>query len=1191
MNINTFLGWGLTTWALKFLNKRSSSSSDSNTADDLNVTASTTRVGEPIPVGFGTFLLKQPLVSHFGDFRADIYTETYAAHAQFSAWPMVFSLIVNYIKAAITGHQVGAAKVDANLEDGSVKGGEGGSVSTKVTGQSTEAKFKDDLTGPLINALFMWLLSWLINGRNLKTTIQKGFKYFLGYQLILCWTGPNIKLKKIYMRENLAWEGNISKSDCPGGKILTIDDDQLFGGPDESGGFIGNMNVYFGDEVQQKDPWMVEQMRADSVQAELRGLTPVYRSFLTIVVPQAYIGKSATIPETWIEVQNIYDGLGLGAVGEDNNPAEVIYEAYINQDWGLNESPDKLDIEALIEVGKKLGNGEYASGVLELLMNETDTEKTPVVKFTAIYPGTKYDDITIKVTGPKYAGGDTRCDVVGHTITIYCSRNDDEIPETSAQDIVNVINNDNLASRLVKADVLYNQTYAILSPEFTITLGGGIDGEGLGISGIIDSTITAKELITQICNHINAVRFLNPVTGKLTFKLIRNDYEVSNLFKLSTNNCASCEFSRLDWSETVSNITVAFTDSTNLYENSTIPRYDNANIAITNTRTNKTYDYTLFTTAQNALTAAERELTAQAYPLSTASIIGNRSLAQVQIGDPVVLSWPPYGIERLVMRVTDVDHGDMINGEIKVECVEDVFGFESGVLKPSDGSGWQPIVQYPTGVSFYDFIEVPYELSYSKDTYVYGIAARPTSITTEWKVWRKEQAATEFTPTSRKSMWSAIAELQVAYREDTEYWDYNGFEIKEMGNGNVIQYLESYATADISAARVGNKMLMIGDEIMAYSTINRLPNGNFMIQGIMRGVMDTVPTQHKQYELVYFLRTDQMSNVTGSTFVCKAGETTTEQYNITTASVDVAEDFDASKIRRLETNNRAQRPSPVGYLRVMNYPNQSGYTRYGDGLCGTQVKFRFTPRDKFNNVGAVAQDDIKNYYTAEKIINKDVNFIAKIYNDTENNQYVIDRDTNLEGTEDASQNFIYTWQNWCNDFKNSMMKEATIEFYQVDSNGLESYQAQVRNFRLVAPTIVAVLEESDNLQDDIAEFIQANVSSDRVFVQAGTFTTDSSYCMIDRTPLLVVGKKVAGDQPEQAGLFLLDQDGVSILPNKFYMFKRSFEDAANDGLVEFSPEDNYVFQTYYNPDKTGDAIYYRLENSGFINIGKTLSGE
>jgi hypothetical protein len=412
-----------------------------------------------------------------------------------------------------------------------------------------------------------------------------------------------------------------------------------------------------------------------------------------------------------------------------------------------------------------------------------------------------------------------------------------------------------------------------------------------------------------------------------------------------------------------------------------------------------------------------------------------------------------------------------------------------------------------------------------------------------------------------------------------------------MGNGSIVQYLESYATADISAARVGNKMLMIGNEIMAYSTINRLPNGNFIVQGIMRGVMDTVPHQHKQYDLIYFLRTDQMSNVTGSTFVCKSGATTTEQYNITTASVDVAEDFDASKIKTLETNNRAQRPSPVGNLRVMNYPNQSGYTRYGDELCGTQVKFRFTPRDKFNNVGAVAQDDIKNYYTADKIINKDVNFIAKIYNDTENNQYVINRDTALENADDASQDFIYNWQNWCNDFKNSIVKEATIEFYQVDSYGLESYQAQVRKFRLIAPTIVGIFEESGTLQNDIAEFIRLNVASDRVFVKSGTFTTDSSYCMIDRTPLIVVGKKVDGDQPEQAGLFLLNQDGDSIVPGKFYMFKRSFEDAANGELVEFTPEDNYVFKTYYNPDKTGEAIYYRLEDDVFANIGKTLSGE
>lgn len=211
---NEWVGWSLSTLALRFLNKNSGSSDEMAKPDDLNITQ--TKLGSPIPLVLGLSLVKSPLISYYGDFSSRAYTEEYAAHANFNAWPMVFALIAQYIAApaTTTGKGVGNA----------------GPYPATVT-----IFGKDMAVGPMINALFMWLLSWLINGRNLKTTIQKGFKYYLGWQQIICWSHPNARLRKVYMNEKVVWEGDEAAASHIDGSpfVISIDQENLFGGCDE----------------------------------------------------------------------------------------------------------------------------------------------------------------------------------------------------------------------------------------------------------------------------------------------------------------------------------------------------------------------------------------------------------------------------------------------------------------------------------------------------------------------------------------------------------------------------------------------------------------------------------------------------------------------------------------------------------------------------------------------------------------------------------------------------------------------------------------------------------------------------------------------------------------------------------------------------------------------------------------------
>lgn len=1018
MGLNAFTGWGLSTLALYFLNKSSNSSSETEMdPSDLNVGSNETKIGSPIPVVIGRCLVKSPIVSYFGDFRADKYTETYAAHANFNAWPLVFALIAQYISSPATTKGDGKGQVTSGKESGS-------SVTVEIWG-------KDMAVGPLINSLFMWLLSWLINGRNLKTTIQKGFKYFLGYQFLVCWSSPTMRIRAIYMKEQKVWEGDESRENHQTTPFsISVDDNELFGGPDENGGFIGEIKTYLGGDNQGADPWMVQQMSNDSIQPELRGLTPAYRDFVSIVVPTAYIGKSATIPETWIELQDCPNYLGLGPVGEDANPAEALYLIHTNQDWGLAESPDSIDKESLMKIGKTLAE------------------------------------------------------------------------------------------------------------------------EGIGISIPITNTTEARSLFDDICTHVNAVKYSDPITGRLTFKLIRDDYNVDEVQVVDTTNASSFTFTRLDWTQTISKISVGYTDRKAMYEESTIPAVDPANIEINNgVQTTKSYNYNYFTTAENALWAAKREINEQSYPLATGSIEGNRKLSNVRIGDVIKVNWEPYGVKNLLMRVTDVDFGDFIDGKVKIEAIEDIFGLSKTDFGFSGSTEWEKEETYPTGVQAFRYLELPWEICQCNDTYVSAFAAKPDVKTQTWTVWRQQQN-TPFQSTNSMSNWSATGRLVYDIAEFSDVEDILGFEIADLGG---IEELESSNIADISVARKGSRLLVIDDEIVSYSTLAQLPNGHWYVKGVMRGVFDTVPRKHFAQTNVFFIRSSYYANVTTGGPVCREGNIVTEQYNITTSTVDHDEEMDYTKTKQLTTTRRPELPSVPGKIRMAAHLQADQY--HTDKIAG-DLSMSFIPRNKRQSFGCVSQNDEIEYWTKQDLVAEaGTDYIARVTVAGVSKDYTID-----------SSPFTYTWEQRCNDF-NSLNEKTMIELY-ARKGELLSYQAQERSFDWTIPTLVnCVASESD------CAALLANWSIvDRVVIPDGDLATQKQIMFTDM-PIVILGEKVSAGTANA----ICSYDGDYFVANGQIMIvtgKNTYE------LYTMQP--GYVFRSYFVPTATGGSMYYEWDGTKII---------
>ena len=1049
MAFNPYVGWSVTTLLSWFLNR--SSKKDGSTSEPAELSAEAAELGTPVAVVMGRSIVKSPLTIYYGGFKAKAYTETYAAHSKFSAWPVLLTMLLEWALKPKTGSSVDAT-TNGHKKDQHTHS------QLRVTGQATltgqnvksgeHGHDVKETEGPnYLMALATWILSWLINGRMLKTTIQKGFKYYLGYQMLCAVSGEGIRLRGMYLNEEEAWTGDIKREDYPEGYTIHVDKDELFGGPDENGGFVGDIRVYLGGAEQPADPWMIEQMSAESVQEELRGLTPAYRPFVSLVVPVAYVGKQASIPTTWLDLQWIPNRLGLGGIGEnDANPAEIIYELHVNNEWGLGRDPELLNVDSLKAIGKVL--------------------KT----------------------------------------------------------------------------------------------------EGRGVTVKITSRDQVKSFIDNLCEHLDMVRYIDPMTGKLTFKLIRDDYNPADLLIIDKSIASAIDFTRAVWSSSVGEIIAKYADSASMYDTSTVMVSDPAIIeANDGDRNSQDMDFTYFTTAANAVWAANRELRQQGFPLASVKLTCNRKAYALRPGDVFKLNWEPYGIADLVMRVSDIDLGDFATGEITIEAIEDVFGVGKTTYGANDSTSWTKPENYPTGVQLFRYFEAPWELLQSKESYVYAAAVQPDNVTAKWNIWRyKDQS---WLKTNSMTKWTPAGQLVGSIAEFGDMVDVVGFTVIDLGG--VWDLAKRSVESGLSLARNGSRLILIDNELMGWGTLSQLANGNFKVSNIIRATHDTVPASHAAGATVYFLDYGFYANVTTGGPVCAASSTVSEQYNITTATADGEEEFSQAKVTALTTRRRSERPNPPGRIRMTSHLNQAvSHLAQAAG----DLRLFWAIRNKRVSYGCVSQDDTIEFYTGLEIeAAEGLQTIVRAYSgSTLIHEKVLEQSEPLEGslTPVTPTTYVYTWAQRCLDSL-EFDKETTVTISS-RFNELESYQVQSRTFSWVPPIIVDACATAAEAQG----IINTIVNNGNVLI---TFADASLNKTISLTAMPVIVQGTVYEE-EQVGA-VKSRNGKWIVPSG-----NLFVITGPGVYSSVTMSSGYVVLSYFNPDSPGDLAAYQFTGTNLKRI-------
>lgn len=232
--------------------------------------------------------------------------------------------------------------------------------------------------------------------------------------------------------------------------------------------------------------------------------------------------------------------------------------------------------------------------------------------------------------------------------------------------------------------------------------------ENFGLSLIYANQSSMEKFLQQILTHVNAVMYPERETNKITFKLIRDDYDINTLDIYDETNIRSLEFfERPAFAELVNEVVISYRKRGNLTDSS-ITVQDLASVQAQGAVISQTIKYQGVDSEDIAAKVGMRELKQSSTPLARARIVVNRSGWDVKPGDVIKLSWAAYGAEEVVMRVIDANYGTLKDRVVRLDLIEDIFGLPANSYITPLSTDWTDEVVGPTAGVSQALIEVPY---------------------------------------------------------------------------------------------------------------------------------------------------------------------------------------------------------------------------------------------------------------------------------------------------------------------------------------------------------------------------------------------------------------------------------------------------------------------------------------------------
>lgn len=421
--------------------------------------------------------------------------------------------------------------------------------------------------------------------------------------------------------------------------------------------------------------------------------------------------------------------------------------------------------------------------------------------------------------------------------------------------------------------------------------------EDFGLSLLWMEQTTIIDFVQLILQHINASIRVSIKTGRFQIRLLRNDYVAETLPELNPSNVLQLvSFQRTAWGDGANEVVVKYTDRDQI--EATVAVQNLAAIESQGSLISTTKEFVGIRDPDLARRVASRELELVSTPLAKLSLVVNRVAWDWDVTDVFRFSWPKLGIDGVVFRILKINKGDLINGQIKIEAIEDIFGMPENSYVGQQPSGWVDPISDPKPAIAVRAMETPYwdiattataaDLAYLPDDAAYGqvLAVSPTDDTYGYDLWASSNnvtydyvAAGQFTPTAiiTNAIPRAAGVVNLAITNPVD------LDLVELG---------SYAYIDNEA------FVITGQD----------PETGNLIAG--RAVLDTVPTEHVAGSRIYFADSNAGYDPTQRV----QGETT--YYKPLTRTGKGTLQLSESPAASITFTGRMDRPYPPGNVRI-----------------------------------------------------------------------------------------------------------------------------------------------------------------------------------------------------------------------------------------------------------------------------------
>ncbi len=483
---------------------------------------------------------------------------------------------------------------------------------------------------------------------------------------------------------------------------------------------------------------------------------------------------------------------------------------------------------------------------------------------------------------------------------------------------------------------------ARLNSETWIAASNTLFAEDFGISMLQENSGSVDEIWDLIKEIIDCVIYENFETGLIDIKLIRDDYDIDSLRDINQSHIQGwLSYEKTNWEQTTNQLHFTHISREDDYTQVSDVVHDLANFEIVGLQEPAQADFPIIYRRDLAHRVALNRLRPLALPLSKGTVKLTREGAVYYPGDVARITYAPYGVYAKPFRVMKVDYGNMQDGSVILDVMEDKFAFSQGVYNILAGSGWTNPNLAPQVAQHIKVFEQPYFLHKSNENRVWSYVQRPNGVHRNYTTQASVDAGlsyvvidpdVNFTPVGR--LYADVPQLTPAYYGD-------GIELENVA---ALEQVISYSASENAQ---GGGWIYFEDtgeicdfEDVTFDTVT----GRAKFWKIRRGILDTCPLEHLAGERVWII--GYASSKPSNNFATGLAVRLKHQTQTSQGVLDLA-----TAVAYTQTiAQRSQRPLPPNYV-TMGGEWEEELQETGD------IELAWKTRNRLTQISVIGQSD------------------------------------------------------------------------------------------------------------------------------------------------------------------------------------------------------------------------------------------